>query len=281
MISLNAHAKINLSLDVLSKREDGYHNLKMIMQTIQLHDTISIYEIPSGVEIKCKAPYVPNNSSNIAYKAAMALIDKYKLDAGVRIEIDKKIPVAAGLAGGSTDAAAVLKGINELFRLNLEQSELMKIGKTIGADVPYCILGGTALAEGIGEILTPLTSMKDIPIVLVKPRIGVSTAWVYKNLDLNKLEKRPQTDILISALQDNDISKVSENISNVLESVTIVKYPVIDKLKQGLLQNGAMGSVMSGSGPTVFGIFEGQEKANYAFNKLKFSKNDIFLTHTV
>lgn len=281
MISLNAHAKINISLDVLNRREDGYHNLQMIMQTVQLHDTITIYEIPYGVEIKCEAPYVPNNSANIAYKAAMTLIEKYGLDAGVRIEIDKNIPVAAGLAGGSSDAAAVLKGINELFKLNLGQAELMETGKEIGADVPYCILGGTALAEGIGERLTPLTPLGDIPIVLVKPRMGVSTAWVYKNLDLNKLNERPDTKALISAIQNGDLRRISENMGNVLESVTLAKYPVIDRLKAELVESGALGSMMSGSGPTVFGIFESRDKAEKAFNKLKHEKCDVFLTHTV
>jgi 4-diphosphocytidyl-2-C-methyl-D-erythritol kinase len=279
MISLNAHAKINLSLDVLNKREDGYHNLQMIMQTIQLHDTISIHEIPEGVEIKCEAPYVPNNSTNIAYKAAEAMINKYKLDAGVRIVIDKKIPVAAGLAGGSTDAAAVLKGINILFKIGIEQNELMQIGKTIGADVPYCIMGGTALAEGIGEKLTPLEPLGNIPIILIKPKLGVSTAWVFKSLDLDKVSKRPDTEMLIKALEKKDIKYLAENMSNVLEGVTISKYPILEKIKKNLLHKGAIGSMMSGSGPTVFGIFDNEDKAKKAFNILKTSKNDIFLTH--
>lgn len=281
MISLNAHAKINLSLDVLNKREDGYHNLQMIMQTIQLHDTISIDEIPHGVEIKCEAPYVPNNSTNIAYKAAEAMINKYKLDAGVKIVIDKRIPVAAGLAGGSTDAAAVLKGINILFKLGISQNELMEIGKTIGADVPYCILGGTALAEGIGEKLTSLTPLENIPVLLIKPKIGVSTVWVYKSLVLDKVNKRPNTDMLISAIEKKDIKYVAENMSNVLESVTTSKYPLINKIKKALIHNGAIGSMMSGSGPTVFGIFESEEKAKTALNAFKTDKQDIFLTHIV
>lgn len=279
MISLNAHAKINLSLDVLNKREDGYHNLQMIMQTIQLHDTISIHKIPFGVEIKCDAPYVPNNSTNIAYKAAEAMINKYKLDAGVRIVIEKKIPVAAGLAGGSTDAAAVLKGINILFKLGIEQSELMQIGKTIGADVPYCIMGGTALAEGIGEKLTPLAPLGSIPTILIKPKVGVSTAWVYKTLDLDKVSKRPNTEKLISALEQKDIKYIAKNMCNVLEGVTIAKYPMIEKIKKNLLHKGAIGSMMSGSGPTVFGIFENEEKAKKAFKLLGTSRYDIFLTH--
>ena len=281
MISLNAHAKINLSLDVLNKREDGYHNLQMIMQTIQLHDTISLHEIPSGVEIKCAAPYVPNNSSNIAYQAAEAMITKYKLDAGVSIVIDKKIPVAAGLAGGSADAAVVIKAINTLFKLGIDQNELMQIGKTIGADVPYCIMGGTALAEGIGEKLTCLKQLGNVPIILIKPKIGVSTAWVYKSLNLDRVTQRPNTASLISALEKKDIRFVAENMSNVLESVTLAKYTIIGKIKRDLMGKGALGSMMSGSGPTVFGIFDDEEKAKSAFNILKKSKHDCYLTYTV
>ncbi len=281
MISLNAHAKINLSLDVLGRREDGYHTLQMIMQTIQLHDTISIHEIPAGVEIKCEAPFVPNNSSNIAYKAAEAMLNKFNINSGVRIEVNKNIPVAAGLAGGSTDAAAVLKGINSLFDLGIEQSELMELGKTIGADVPYCIMGGTALAEGIGEKLTPLAAAGNIPLVLVKPRIGVSTAWVYKNLNLSRVIQRPDTGRLISALETGDIKTVAADMRNVLESVTTEKYKVIELIKKDLLKLGALGSMMSGSGPTVFGIFENVQKAEFAFNKLKSGKHECILTHTV
>jgi 4-diphosphocytidyl-2-C-methyl-D-erythritol kinase len=279
MISLNAHAKINLSLDVLNKREDGYHNLQMIMQTIELHDTINIAKIQSGVEIYCDAPYVPNNNTNIAYKAAAAMLDRYKPGAGVRIEIEKKIPVAAGLAGGSTDAAAVLKGVNQLFNLGLDQKELMEIGKTIGADVPYCLMGGTALAEGIGEKLTPLRQIGKVPVILIKPRIGVSTAWVYKKLNLDKLNQRPDTSALISAIDRLDIGFISENMSNVLESVTLARYPVIRKIKKAMIKNGAAGSMMSGSGPTVFGIFSDEQKATNAFSKLNNGINECILTY--
>jgi 4-diphosphocytidyl-2-C-methyl-D-erythritol kinase len=280
MISLKAHAKLNLSLDVLNRREDGYHNLQMIMQSIQLHDTISLQEISSGVEIACEAPYVPNNSSNIAYKAAELMINRYSLDAGVIIRIDKKIPVAAGLAGGSTDAAAVLKGINTLFKLGIEQNELMEIGKTIGADVPYCIVGGTALAEGIGERITPLSPMKKIPVVLVKPRFGVSTASVFKSLDINSISQRPKTTMIIDALGKGDIKFIAENLCNVLESVTIDKYPLINKIKKDLIAKGAMGSLMSGSGPTVFGLFEDDRTARKAYNSMSRSRYDCFLTNT-
>lgn len=281
MISLKAHAKINLSLDVLGKREDGYHTLKMIMQAIQLHDTITVHEIPTGVEIMCEAPYVPNNSSNIAYKAAEAMLQKYGLRAGVRVEVSKRIPVAAGLAGGSTDAAAVLKGINTLFGLGIDPAELMQLGKTIGADVPYCIMGGTALAEGIGEELTPLAAPVNIPVVLVKPRIGVSTVWVYKNYKSEKVKERPDSQILVSALKSGDTRTMAANMKNVLESVTQEKYPVIATIKSELIRLGALGSMMSGSGPTVFGVFEDEEKAEYAFNKMRNSQHECILTHTI
>lgn len=281
MITLNAHAKINLSLDVLNKREDGYHTLQMIMQSIQLHDTISIHEIPSGVEINCEAPYVPNNSSNIAYKAAEAMINRYNITSGVRIEVEKRIPVAAGLAGGSTDAAAVIKGMNELFKLGAGPAELMQLGKTIGADIPYCIIGKTALAEGIGEKLTPLAPFGNIPILLVKPRIGVSTAWVYKNFRLDKVLGKPDTSLLIKAIEAGDIRTVALNMRNVLESVTLKKYAIIDKIKTDLVEAGALGSMMSGSGPTVFGIFEDRKTAESAFNKLGNSKHECILTYTV
>ncbi len=281
MISLEAHAKINLSLDVLNKREDGYHDLRMIMQTIQLYDNISIQEIRSGVEIDCVASYVPNNNTNIACKAAEAMISKYNLDAGVKIKIDKRIPVAAGLAGGSSDAAAVIKGINSLFNLGIGQGELMEIGRTIGADVPYCILGGTALAEGIGEKLTQLPVLSGIQILIIKPRVGVSTAWVYKNLDLNKINERPDTEALISAIKSKDIKFIASNMKNVLESVTVVKQPIIEKIKETLLEKGAIGSMMSGSGPSVFGIFDDKEKAKNAYNEMNKSMNECILTYTV
>jgi 4-diphosphocytidyl-2-C-methyl-D-erythritol kinase len=251
----------------------------MIMQSIQLHDTITITEIPAGVEIACEAPYVPNNSSNIAYKAAELMINRYGLDTGVSIGIDKKIPVAAGMAGGSTDAAAVLKGINTLFKLGIVQNELMEIGKTIGADVPYCIVGGTALAEGIGERITPLSPMKEIPVILVKPRFGVSTAAVFKSLDMEKILERPKTDMIIDALEKGDTKFIAHNLCNVLESVTIERHPLIKKIKKDLIAKGAIGSLMSGSGPTVFGLFEDGQTARKAFSSISRSRNDCFLTY--
>ena len=279
MIALNAHAKINLSLDVLNKRDDGYHNLKMIMQTLQLHDIITIQKIKSGIEIECEAPYVPTNNTNIAYKAAEKVIEKFGLDAGVRIKIDKRIPVAAGLAGGSTDAAAVLKGMNELFGIGLDQQGLMDIGKTIGADVPYCIVGGTALAEGIGEIITPLSKMEAVPVILIKPMFGVSTASVFKSLKLDKITDRPKTEMLINALENKDIQFIGGNLCNVLETVTVERYPLIDKIKKDLVAKGSIGSIMSGSGPTVFGLFEDDMMAKKAYSRINKNRSDCILTY--
>jgi 4-diphosphocytidyl-2-C-methyl-D-erythritol kinase len=281
MISLNGQAKINLSLDVLNRREDGYHTLQMIMQSIQLHDTINIEQISSGIEIDCNARYVPRDSSNIAYKAADSILKEFRPGGGVRINIVKRIPVAAGLAGGSADAAAVLKGVNRLYELGLSDDRLMQIGKGIGADVPYCIMGGTALAEGIGEKLTPLRQLSGIPVVLIKPRIGVPTAWVYKNLDLNSVEERPDTEMLIRAIENNDIGTVAGNMVNVLESVTVKRYPVINYIKQELIRHGAIGSIMSGSGPTVFGIFDSDGAAKKAYAKLKHTKHECYLTKII
>lgn len=280
-IFIKARGKINLTLDVLGKRLDGYHDLKMIMQTVDLCDDVLIEDIKGGIEVNCENSLVPNGEMNIAFKAAQRLLDYKKIDAGVRINIAKRIPVAAGMAGGSSDAAAVLHGINRLFGLGVTTDELKKIGKEIGADVPYCIQGGTMLAEGIGEILTPLTPFKNVDIVLIKPKIEVSTAWVFKNLNINEIIHRPNTQNVLDAIEENDLYKVARNLDNVLERVTIKHYPVIQDIKQKLIENGAVGSLMSGSGPTVYGIFDSCEKARGAIDI--FSKNnfDCYLTKTI
>lgn len=280
-ISIKANAKINLSLDVIRKREDGYHEVRMIMQSIGLHDDVVINAMDTGIEVTCNRHWVPTGSENIAYKAARALMDKCGLKKGIRIKIHKNIPVAAGLAGGSTDAAAVLKGMNMLFSLNLSEKDLMILGKQVGADVPFCIKGGTMLAEGIGEVLTDIKPFSNVCIVLVKPKIGVSTAWVYNNLNLKNITSRPDTDSLIKAIEDNDLYYIAGNMRNVLESVTIEKYTVIKEIKDKLVELGALGSMMSGSGPTVFGIFENEQKARYAYQKIKCSKWECFVTETL
>jgi 4-diphosphocytidyl-2-C-methyl-D-erythritol kinase len=280
-ISLKAYAKINLSIDITGKRPDGYHDVKMIMQTIALHDIVTLEVRDSGIEIECNRPGIPTGADNIAYKAASLLMKEYNIDRGVCINITKNIPVAAGLAGGSADAAAVLKGMNSLFSLDLGEDELIAAGKQVGADVPFCIKGGTMLAQGIGEMLTELDFFSKVDIVLVKPGIEVSTAWVYKNLDLSRVSFRPDTNMLIKAISNKDTVLVAQNMKNVLESVTIEEYKAIKDIKEELIRLGALGSMMSGSGPSVFGIFEDRAKAEYAYERLKGEEWDCFLTETL
>lgn len=278
---LNANAKINLSLDVLGKRQDGYHEVRMIMQSINLHDEIFIEVVESGIDLTCNKTWIPSGNSNIAYKSAALLMKKYPISKGVKIRINKNIPVAAGLAGGSTDAAAVLKGMNNLFSLGISDDELMVLGKEIGADVPFCLMGGTALAEGIGEKLTCLSPFNDISVVLAKPRVSVSTAWVYGNLNLEKITSRPDTNFLLKAIDNKDIIGLAKNMRNVLEDVTVDKYPVIEEIKDVLVKNGALGSLMSGSGPTVFGIFEDKHSAKKAYSSLRNEKWECYIAETL
>lgn len=269
-IKLKARAKINITLDVLNRREDGYHNVKMIMQTLNLYDDIAISKYNEGqIKINANLRWLPINEKNLAYKAAKLIIDNYNVSSGVYIDIHKRIPVAAGLAGGSSDAAAVLVGMNKLFNLNIPIDELMKLGKKIGADVPYCIIRGTVLAEGIGEVLTPLPPFPKCYVLLAKPGIRVSTPWVYQNLDLNNVVKHPDTDLVINYIKQNNIKEISNNILNVLEMVTTKKYPVIDQIKNIMIDNGAMGAMMSGSGPTVFGIYKDKQKAKDTLRELR------------
>jgi len=277
---IKAKAKINLSLDVIKKREDGYHELKTVLQTVELYDIIKLKVIKSGIELVCNHPLVPSDSGNLAYKAAQLFLDRYKVNSGIRIEIDKRIPVAAGLAGGSSDAAAVLKGMNELFSMGIDNSQLVLDGKELGADVPYCIKGGTVLAEGIGDILTELSPLENVDIVIIKPGLSVSTAWVYKNLDFGKIVDKPDTSIVIEAINDRKIDTLAKNMKNVLETVTAEKYQIIHNIKEKLVKLGALGSLMSGSGPSVFGIFEDRKTAEKAYNTINNEKWECFLTHT-
>jgi len=281
LIKLKARAKVNLSLDVLAKRPDGYHDIKTIMQTIELHDRVFIEEAKSGIEVLCKNRWVPTDGRNIAYKAAEKLKLHFGIDKGVKIRIEKNIPVSAGLAGGSSDAAAVLKGMNSLFELNLKENEVMEIGKTIGADVPFCIKGGTMLAEGIGEILTPLKPLPVTHMVLIKPKIGISTAWVYGNLNVKNLTNRPDTNIIIKYIESGNINCLAKDMRNVLETVTCSKYGVIGEIKQKLINLGALGSMMSGSGPTVFGIFSDEISAKKAYEAMECDRWERFVTSTV
>ena len=269
-LKLKAMAKINLGLDVTGVREDGYHEVKMIMQSIYLYDRIFL-KLTKRPEIKIKTnlAYLPANENNLAYKAAKLLFDEFKVRAGVKIEIQKYIPVAAGMAGGSTDAAAVLFGLNKLLKLGLSQEELMARGVKLGADVPYCIMRGTALAEGIGEKLTALPKMPPCTILIAKPPIAVSTKFVYEHLKLDEHTIHPDIDGLIGDLKKRDLTALAGHMGNLLETVTVGEYPVIDEIKKTMRESGAIGAMMSGSGPTVFGIFLDENAAEKAAGKIK------------
>lgn len=274
-IQLKALAKINLVLDVLRRREDGYHEVKMIMQTIGLHDDLEIRKTKTpGIQVKTNLYYLPTNENNLVYKAAKLLMDEFQIQDGVSIQLKKRIPVAAGMAGGSSDGAAVLWGINQMYGLGLSMQALMERGVRLGADVPYCIQRGTALAEGIGEKLSVLPPMPKCTILIAKPGISVSTKFVYENLHANDLkpEQHPDVDSMIEAMRQKDLGLLCSRMGNVLETVTIPAYPVINEIKRTMIDNGAIGSMMSGSGPTVFGIFDSPAAAKQAMKAVRAAK---------
>lgn len=269
-IILKAYAKINLGLDVLRRREDGYHDVRMIMQSVGLYDKLTLKKIPKDeILLSSNVGSLPNNEKNLVYKAISLIKKECNLTSGVKADLEKMIPMAAGMAGGSTDAAAALIGMNKLFDLGLSLQKLMELGVKIGADVPYCIMGGTALSEGIGEILTPLSPMPHCYILIAKPRISVSTRFVYENLEAHKLPYHPDIDGMIEAINKDDLSGVADRLSNVLETVTEKKYPIIGQLKKTMIEEGALNSLMSGSGPTVFGIYAEKDTAMKALDKIR------------
>lgn len=269
-LELKALGKINLGLDVLGRRENGYHDVRMVMQTLYLYDQITITKKDTpGIDLKTNLFYLPVDENNLAYRAAKLLMDEFGIKEGVSIYLDKHIPVAAGMAGGSSNAAAVLFGINRMFELGLSQQELMDRGVTLGADVPYCIMRGTVLAEGIGEILTPLPALPKCYVLIAKPPISVSTKLVYEKLDSHEIETHPDIDGIIDGLNAQDIYKVADCMGNVLEKVTIEEYPVIEKIKNAMKAEGALNAMMSGSGPTVFGIFDNKHLARKAADKIR------------
>ena len=276
-----AYAKINIALDVVGKRDDGYHLLEMIMQNIDIYDEIEIEKSGEGITIKCNKPFVPTDERNLAYKAAKLFIDTYNIKSGVSIDIKKNIPVSAGLAGGSTDCAAVLKLMNKLFDVNASDKELMELGVKLGADVPYCIKGGTALCEGIGEKLTELKPFKNHILVLVKPPFGVSTKEVYKAFDLSKVRIHPNTSELIDRMSEDDLTYVANNMKNLLENVTLRKHKLISSIKEDMIKYGSIGSMMSGSGPTVFGFFDDMLKAQRCYEEMKSKFDETFITRTI
>lgn len=269
-MELKALGKINLGLDVLGKRPDGYHDVRMVMQTIYLYDQITITKRKEpGIGLSTNLFYLPVNENNLAYRAAKLLMDEFEIRSGVDIFLEKHIPVAAGMAGGSSNAAAVLYGINRMFDLGLSMEELMKRGVSLGADVPYCIMRGTVLAEGIGEILTSLPPMPRCQIVVAKPPVSVSTKMVYEKIDSRRIVEHPDIDGIIEGLKEGDVTKIASCMGNVLEQVTVEEYPVIDKIKKLMNEGGAKGAMMSGSGPTVFGIFTEKSLAKKAALKIR------------
>lgn len=269
-LELKALGKINLGLDVLGRRENGYHDVRMVMQTVYLYDRIIMKKSKTpGIRLETNLYYLPVNENNLAYQAAQMLMDEFHIEEGVSIQLDKHIPVAAGMAGGSSNAAAVLFGMNRMFSLGLSQKELMERGVKLGADVPYCIMRGTVLAEGIGEILTPLSPMPKCYVLIAKPAISVSTKMVYEKLDSHEIEDQPDIDGILAGLKAGDLKKVAGSMGNVLERVTVDAYPVIDQIKKMMIKEGALNAMMSGSGPTVFGIFEEKATARKAADAIR------------
>ena len=280
-IKLKALAKINLGLDAVRRREDGYHEVRMVMQTIHLYDQLLIQKSETpGIQIHSNLSFLPVNENNLVYKAGKLLMDEFDIHTGVSVELNKHIPVAAGMAGGSTDAAAMLYGMNQLFGLKLKRKDLMERGVQIGADVPYCIMRGTALAEGIGEKLSSLPPMVKCPVLIAKPAVSVSTKFVYQNLKLNEQTPHPDIDALITDIRNSDLDNICADMGNVLETVTIPNYPVIAQIKEQMLKSGAKASMMSGSGPTVFGLFGDEETAQRARAEMKASglAKQVYLT---
>jgi len=280
-ITIKAYAKVNLSLDIVGKRPNGYHEVEMIMQQITLCDHVTLIKQTGSITIEANCYYVPSDERNIAYKIAKDVLDRYKIDSGLHIKIDKVIPVAAGLAGGSADAAAVIKGINQLFDLGMDLETMKAIAVHHGADIPFCIEGGAAVARGIGEELEPIPSLENTWMVLVKPPIGVSTQSVYGSFDIDKVERHPDNEALIQAMRTNDSRFIARNMYNVLEEVTSKKHKEINILERKMKEYGAMGTMMSGSGPTVFGIFKTYKKAEAAFKNLNRKHKEVFLVTTV
>ncbi len=269
-IRLKALAKINLGLDVLRRREDGYHEVRMVMQTIGIYDRIKLTRLKTpGIRVRTNLYYLPEDGNNLAHKAARLLMDEFHIPGGLFIDLKKYIPVASGLAGGSADAAAVLYGMNRMFRLRLSKRDLMERGAGIGADVPFCIMRRTALAEGIGERLTPLPPLPKCKVLVAKPPVSVSTRYVYENLRLDGQVRHPDIGSLLDAIAAGDLPRVAANMGNLLETVTIPRYPVIARIKEEMRGAGALNAMMSGSGPTVFGLFDDEDLARQAYRKMR------------
>lgn len=282
MLTVTGEAKINLTLDILGRRDDGFHEVAMVMQSIGLHDTLTLEKTCGpGIELTIDVPGLAADASNLAWRAASLMQTEYGLPGGVCIRLTKRIPIAAGLAGGSTDAAAVLRGMDALYGLHLTSAELARLGATLGSDIPFCLQGGTMLATGRGEILTRLPDLPPVWVVLAKPPISVSTAWAYKTYDASPASVHPDTEGMKQALRDADVNGVAARLANVLECATLTKYDVIRQYKELMLQNGVKASLMSGSGPTVFGITESREIAEKTADVMrKQTEAAVFVTQT-
>lgn len=284
-IVTKAPAKINLTLDIIGKLDNGYHDLRMIMQTIDLCDELTFQTTTeSGIHLKMNRP-LPDDcpmEQNLVYRAAELIQQKYQISGGLEIYLDKQIPAAAGLAGGSTDCAATLTALNKLYELQLSQQELCEIGVTLGADVPFCICQGTMLSEGIGEILTPLPPLPPLWVLLIKPNISVSTGYVYGHFDMAQVTEHPKTEQIIDAIHHKDVAAVAHHLSNVLETVTIPAYPVIQEIKEFLLQEDAIGALMSGSGPSTYGLYQDEIRARMAYRQaqIRYTNYDVILCQT-
>ncbi|VDN48105.1 4-(cytidine 5'-diphospho)-2-C-methyl-D-erythritol kinase [Petrocella atlantisensis] len=282
-VKRKARAKINLALDVIGKRENGYHDVRMVMQTIELHDKVRLKKIKSDkILMKTNLPYLPRDNRNLVYQVVEYMKTTYGIKSGVYIDLYKVIPVGAGLAGGSTDAAQSVLGMNELFELGLNIETMEEIGAKFGADIPYCIRGGTMIAEGIGEILTPIKPIMKLHLLIVKPKQSVSTAYVYGNLDVMTISNHPNIDAMVRGIEEDHMGQIVQNLGNVLEEVTFRGYPEVKMIKEAIFNNAALGALMSGSGSAVFGIFEDQGMAHQAAKKLKRLEEvkQVFVTTT-
>lgn len=281
MIKIQGNAKINLSLDILGKREDGFHEVSMVMQTIGLHDTIVLRKRESGIALTINVPWLRADASNLAWRAASLMLKETGCRGGVEIELTKRIPVAAGLAGGSTDAAAVLRGLNQLYHLGVPRAKLLELGAQLGSDIPFCLLGGTMLATGRGEVLRRFPTLPKTWIVLAKPKLSVSTAWAYQHYDAEGADRHPDNAAIEACIRRRDVRGVAGRMENVLESVTVRAYEEIDWLKRRMLEGGAMASMMSGSGPTVFCFMDSREKAQALRDALREETNAfVYMTTT-
>lgn len=281
-MTIKARAKINLALDVTGKRNDGYHDMRMVMQTLELYDEVTLEKkLQTGLTLRTNLSWLPTNEKNLVYKAVQLLMEQYGIQDGISVYLKKTIPVGAGLAGGSSDCAAALKGMRELFSLPMTDEELYATGATLGSDVPFCLMGGTALAWGRGEKLQPLTPHPSVYVVLAKPPVSVSTGAVFSKLRLDAIEARPDIDAMTASIERQEPSGIAAHFCNVLETVTEHDHPLITKLKESLLESGALGALMTGSGPTVFGYFLEEEQGLCAINRIKEKYpqvSELFLT---